>query len=256
MLGLNLILGLWRKLLGRDGGKEQVLKSVVPPDLDPDFVGRKAEIEQAVNKLTKGKTGVYIQGGPGIGKSALARQVVNEKKVRKKFNKGVVWIHLTDENLGQVCNRVASALNIRQVQETENEAEKVAALRAALEKSSHLVVLDNADGPLAPMARRFAEDVTRRVLVTSRDTVPGLDQVPLGPMSPDEAVDLLVAKGPKTLPADQRALLPQIAGMVEYSPLALELAAGQLVGMQARELIDSLNKRLLDPLFAPNDEDK
>ena len=51
-------------------------------------------------------------------------------------------------------------------------------------------------------------------------------------------------------------MLEAILVTVEYSPLALELAAGQLVGMQAQELIDSLNKRLLDPLFAPNDEHK
>ena len=231
-------------------------KLFVPPRRDPDFIGRRDKIRETVEKLAKGDKGVYIHGGPGIGKSALAVEVVHEKRKTRKFKKDIIkkdiiWIELHGDSLGQICDRVASGLHTTDVQSTHDENQKMAILRDALRKQRSLIVLDNADGQSALAADQFSKGVTNQLLVTSRDSM-DLQEVRVDPLTPDEAVDVLKRKGPDDLSEKDTAQLPEIAEITGYHALALVLAGRQLHRQTASLLLESLRSKVLDPLFEPN----
>src|SRR5258708_2910110 len=94
---------------------------LVPPPPVEGFVGRKPELDAAVNTLLSGRP-VVISGATGIGKTALLRQVANDPRLRKSF-KHVWWLD-TLENAGIALGLALNAPGI---------------LRAAVENQPRLI---------------------------------------------------------------------------------------------------------------------
>ena len=252
--------GTLSELLDRLGrlkpSRQKKVSPFAPPSPDPDFVGREGKIKEVVSLLLQSNKGVYLHGNPGIGKSEIAKTLASENDIKKRFKKDIVWIGRTSRDLGQICNDVATALGISSVHEVDHEHVKIDMLRRGLEKRRVLVILDNADGPSAHAADRFAREITPcRVLATTRDSM-DLQEAKIEGLALDEAVQLLIKKAAGSHTDTNEPLLKKIAAILEYHPFALSLAGRQLRDRSASDLFKSLNDRLLDPLFEPNNRDR
>jgi DNA-binding SARP family transcriptional activator len=234
----------------------RVPERTVPAQLPapvPAFTGRADQLK-ALDELADQRDDMVvaaITGMAGAGKTALA--VYWAHQVRERFPDGQLYANL--RGFGAVCepNRNRSSAAGRPVAPIEAltgflralgvPAEQVpvgpepaaALYRSTLAGRRMLVVLDNATGadqvrPLLPGTPGSL------VVVTSRDRLRGLvardgaRRIGLGTLAPDEAAVLLS----RLLGADRVAAEPdaaaELARHCAYLPLAIRIAAAQVVG--------------------------
>ncbi|MFE1873675.1 BTAD domain-containing putative transcriptional regulator [Streptomyces sp. NPDC059496] len=213
------------------------------PAASTGFVGRAAELKRLDRLLlpTGERVGqvpaVLVTGFPGVGKTALAVRWAH--RVRERFPDGQLYVDLhgyADRRALHPQEALASFLRALGVPDGElpRSLDEAANLyRTLLSDRRMLIVLDNAREesqirPLVPGAAGCA------VLVTSRDTLPGLvarDGVPrldLNVLGEDEALTLLsrlLRSGRADAePLAARALNRQCGGL----PLAIRLLAARL----------------------------
>lgn len=180
---------------------------------------------------------VAIVGGPGVGKSALARTYAHS--VGRDS-------HVVDLSAARDTADVRDAL-------AEALGTSGGGAGALGDRGSILVVMDDVRTPaVAQAVITLSEDAPEAtLLITTRDRAlaPGLPQLELGPLSLTDASVLLLqfttSADPKftVTPAD-RAHLDAIAGYLGGVPLALELAAVRLRILGARALRFRLEKSL------------
>jgi hypothetical protein len=198
---------------------------VVPRQLPvaPGFTGRAAEL----SRLGGGTTAVV--GGAGTGKTALALHW--GALMAGRFPDGQLYADLRGFDRrpplppSVVLARFLQALG---VPVPDGEDERAAVYRTTLADRAILVVLDNARDPehVRPL---LPGPSPAEVLVTSRDDMRGLvathgvHRVPLGPLSPGDAVELLsTVLGPDT------GEFAELAALCDHLPLALRIAAANL----------------------------
>lgn len=104
--------------------------------LDSTIVGRFEELELLRRAVDLTRC-IGIVGGPGVGKSALARRF--EAEVRDDFVDGTLWVNLEGvEREAAIAPRIAAALEISPPRQGIHEA-----LIASLRNRASLLVLDN-----------------------------------------------------------------------------------------------------------------
>ncbi|GAA3388936.1 AfsR/SARP family transcriptional regulator [Cryptosporangium minutisporangium] len=232
-----------------------------------DRAGLTDEIAALLTADSDGTPVVALCGLPGAGKTTLAVRVAHQ--VRERFPDGQWYVQLGGLGL---CPRTPSAILAGLLEASgadpvllpESLEERAAMLRARLADRAVLLVLDDAVDsaqvrPLLPGGRGCA------VLVTSRTDLRGLaalDQahlVDVGPLQANQSRTLLV----RLLGLDHGASLPpwldEVAELCGHLPLALCLAAANLVGRSAAEtsayLADLRGDARLDRLGVPGDRE-
>ncbi|MGN9908730.1 tetratricopeptide repeat protein [Phytohabitans sp. LJ34] len=227
-----------------DDGPAPEIPAQLPADV-PGFTGR-ADHLRTLDELLPGHPGraastvviSAIAGTAGVGKTALA--VHWGHRVRGRFPDGQLYLNLRGF-AGEAPVRPIEAL-AHMLRSLGEPAEQIPVdvqtaagrYRSLLADRQMLVVLDNAANadqvrPLLPGSPGCL------VLVTSRDRLTGLlardgaESLPLDVLSPDEAHALLAAVlGPDRVAAEPAAV-EELARTCSYLPLALRVAAANLI---------------------------
>ncbi|MFC4117037.1 AfsR/SARP family transcriptional regulator [Nonomuraea zeae] len=217
----------------------------LPPDVGA-YAGRAELIAEATVLLAgAGRTAVPVLavcGAPGTGKTALALRIAHQ--IRYAFLDGQWFVRLRDaegkpRDPSGVLAEVLLAAGVDRASVPGDLAARAARLRAELAGRSLLLVLDDAADaaqirPLLPGVAGCA------VIVTSRTDLRGLAAlhdarvVTLEPLRRAESVRLLAELVPGGEAGDE-GRRAEIAGLCDDLPLAIRLAAANLIGRSPAE---------------------
>lgn len=200
----------------------------LPPDIG-DFTGRDAELAELTAALGGG-SGVpvaVLSGEPGAGKSTLAVRAAH--RLRARFPDGQLYVPLGGRDVGEVLADLLRTLGVPGPAVPDDVRARAAVFRGRLTDRRVLVVLDDAADPeqvrtLLPGTPGCA------VLVTSRRRLSGLagaHRLPLGPLSGDDAAELLSRLAGARV-AREREDAERIVAACARLPLALRIAGSRL----------------------------
>ena len=206
-----------------------------------DFTGRKAELDDLLDKVKKGGIAISgLQGAGGIGKTALALMLAEQ--LASRYPDAQLYLDLKGVSQQPVTPAEAMAHVIHAWNPTANppEGELSAQYRDVLHGKQALLLLDNAADadqvlPLLPPEGCLA-------LVTSRQhfELPGCYTRSLDMLTPEDARDLVLKIAPRV--GDQADGVAELCG---YLPFALRNAAGALASRKDLSPVDYM-KRLGD----------
>ena len=199
-----------------------------------ELVGRESAAAE-LEALLREKRLVTVVGPGGVGKSALAAEVVRRMLREPWAAVGTADLAGLDVR-GLVPHRIARALRI-------DGAGELPALAAAIGRRPVLLVVDTCGRE----AEECAETLTRlveacpalHILATSRVPLATPDTYPLAPLAPDSAVRLLTSAA-RDLGATEDPdpdLAHRICAALDDLPLGLRIAAGQLAHRDADDLL-------------------
>jgi len=204
------------------------------------FVGRVAELhllEEALRPCAVPGTRprvVAVHGPGGSGKSALALKAA--AALAEHYPDGQLYIDLgggtggSPRSPADALGRLLRGLGMATDEISADAEERAYRLRELTEGRRLLVVLDNAvdEAQIRPLLPPWPEVA---VLITSRvrgSALDGVRHVALGPLPPDEAVELLASCcGPERVRAEPQAA-EWIARLCDYQPLPLWIAGTRL----------------------------
>lgn len=250
------------------------------------FIGREEEIRelQASLRDPNAKRLIGLVGMGGIGKSALAREIVERQRAEKTFS-SFLWLTAKQQSLEALdalsqdshvnyetlLNRLIAWLGLAsQLREETRLQQREAAVQKSLRALPALLVLDNLETAKdqEQVAERFAlllKDTPCRAILTSREEwklarsameqrlLKGLDESSAIQLMRDTARDNTSERG---LSAKDESLR-KIARAVGCMPLALKLAVGLLDNLDVKTLLENLEqirseqvKLLYEYLFA------
>ncbi|HEX6682479.1 MAG TPA: BTAD domain-containing putative transcriptional regulator [Candidatus Limnocylindrales bacterium] len=201
----------------------------------PSFAGRTAELSQ-LDGLPPSSL-VVISGAPGVGKTALAVRWAH--RVAPRFPDGQLYLNLRGfdpggvvmepgdavrwalDSLGVPANRVPSTVDAQ-----------AALYRSRLAGRRMLVVLDNARDPaqvrpLLPGTPGCLVLVTARNQLASLVAAEGAHPLPLGPLDPGDARELLAQRVGAARTAGEPAAVAEILDRCAGLPLALVIIAAR-----------------------------
>ncbi|WP_158634434.1 CHAT domain-containing protein [Amycolatopsis sp. WAC 01375] len=245
--------GAWVTVRAPNGDKKPSAVTHELPSAPERFVGRVATMSRCVRILLNdtGSRALVLLGMPGIGKSAVATELVHV--VGDRFD-DVIWCGVPDgadgpTALTEVIVRLEDSLPgvrlVHLVHEPADLAEAVIAVSEALTRSRVLVVLDNVDtwstdlGWSALLTALCQHDGASRAVITTRQEPVDLPAAVerIGSLSRDEAVLLagelsrlarFVRGEVAGMAADKaRSLARRVIEAADGHPKLLELADGQ-----------------------------
>jgi DNA-binding SARP family transcriptional activator len=209
------------------------------PTRPRNFTGRSNDLARLDDELAGGGAGaVLLVGAAGAGKTALALHWGHQNAAR--FPDGQLFVDLRgfssrppvapEESLAMMLRALGTAPD--QVPDRGDEA--AALYRSLLAGRKLLVVADNAGSadqvrPLLPGDDGCALIATSRLRMAGLVASDGVRQLPVGPLSADDAVALLdnLLQAPEA-PIDQVSAA-ELAEVCDHLPLALRIAAAGLV---------------------------
>jgi len=214
--------------------------STLPLDLRT-HVGRAEQIARAEQELARAAGGsavpvMAIWGPPGVGKTALAVRIAHQ--LRDAFSDGQWYVRLAGAGGGgrDPMDVLAELLQTSGLELSHLPSQldaRAALLRARLAGRKVLMLLDDA-ADAAQIRPLLPGTAGPAVLVTSRSDLRGLaalhdvGTVTLDVLSPDEARTLLAALVPDVA-GESPDLMSELARLCGYLPLALRLAAANLI---------------------------
>lgn len=214
----------------------------------PMLIGREAELAEA-GALLREHPAVTLCGGPGVGKTRLARELA--LRLRDGFADGAWWADLT---LLQADEPVAAA--VARTLGLPPASDPLATLVARLSGLKLLLVLDNAEHRAADVATVVEALVrgTERVSLLVTSQLPlhaqGERLCRLAPLPLDDAMRLLATRAGAAGSHDT-GTAAGICEALDCNPLAIELAASRLEALGLDGLAARLHQRLT--LLAPGD---
>ncbi|MFI2617289.1 BTAD domain-containing putative transcriptional regulator [Streptomyces sp. NPDC018584] len=212
------------------------------PPLTRGFLGRGGEQAQLRRLVADGgaqrrTTLALITGAPGVGKSALALRVASD--LADDFPDGQFFVDLcgTSAERGPLPAMEALALLLRSLAVEESALPgdlpgRTALYRSLLYGKRVLFVLDDAYD--AEQLRPLIPQGPACVLITSRWRHSGLVardgayRVELGPLSPEESVNLLAYLAPSRCVREEPDTVERITRLCGHLPLALRVVAEAL----------------------------
>jgi tetratricopeptide (TPR) repeat protein len=218
-------------------GGDKIIYQILPPAAAPtalhqippppgDFTGRTRELTELMRQIEQGGVAISgVRGTGGIGKTALARKLVQQ--LTPRYPDAQIELDLKGTSPQPLSPAEAMAHVIHafhpEARLPEGEAELGALYRSVLHGQRALLLMDNAANreqvqPLVPPQGCV-------LLVTSRQLfhLPGLFPLDLNALPPEDAQKLLLAIEGRI---GQEA--EAIARLCGYLPLALEVAASAL----------------------------
>lgn len=218
------------------------------PDRSRRLVGRDRELAELAETITSSSV-TTVTGPAGVGKTALALAVAASST---HFPDGVFVVWLASlRSADLVAGEIAAQVGMQRSGGQANEE----ALARWLADRDVLLVLDNCEHVVSAVAE-LVEDLTARlprlhVLATSREPLWVVDEVNyrLAPLPEADAVRLFQeragSRAQASLAGDRAGkLVGEICRRVDGLPLAIELAAARVVGLDLQDI-----SRHLDDLF-------
>ncbi len=215
---------------------EAAVRSLVAPPAVDNFVGRKAELDQAVLSLLSERP-VVITGASGSGKTALLRQIAHDPRIRKHFKR--IWWLGDLEYAGTTIGLALNAPNVLRADPTDQPH----LAREFLVAAGTLLLVDNAGGGI-DQALKFTPSI---VVVNDQpgqpEALPAATHVHLEGLTADSAVELLVR-----LSGQSEAVARALAKVVDCRPGAIGLLVALIVedGISPEAMTDFLNKAAAD----------
>jgi predicted ATPase/DNA-binding SARP family transcriptional activator len=201
---------------------------------DP-FVGRDAEATALRDDLATPSL-ITLTGGPGVGKTRLAREVA---AATHAAGRPTAWLDLVTATSTDVTGALATAARVEPGAGDPLPlcAERLTGALLVIDNAEH--VIDEVAELLGPLVRA-TEGLS--VLVTSQRPIRISGEVihPVAPLDPDAAVELFRARS--GLAADDRIAL--VCAAADRLPLAIELAAGLTRTLTLDQLVQRIEHRL------------
>ncbi|QDY77286.1 AfsR/SARP family transcriptional regulator [Streptomyces qinzhouensis] len=203
------------------------------------LVGRDGAVAELAELLARSRL-VTLTGPGGVGKTRLALEAGHA--VRERFPDGVWLVELAGVTVGDpgaVPGALTRALGVREA--------SVAALARALRDRRLLLVLDNCEHLVEPVAAVLAELLPAvpglSALATSQEAlgVTGELPRPVAPLATDDAVSLFLARA--AVPPGELAAVAELCARLDGIPLAVELAAARVRALGVRGLLARLDDR-------------
>ncbi|MEV6303027.1 hypothetical protein AB0M02_26670 [Actinoplanes sp. NPDC051861] len=210
----------------------------VPFPVDPEFVGRDAEMAALAETLTTGSRAVVnqtIAGLGGIGKTQLAAHLAHAVADRFRI---VWWIEAEHRSTMETSLReLGRAIGL----DKPSGAEALTRLSSPDGPADWLLIYDNVESPESLRGMLPTRGAGNVLITTRHQDWPAWASVTnLGPLSPEAAATLLSGHT-----GDQTA--ERIAKMFGCLPLALRQAAAQLrAGMSLERYEELLRSRFVD----------
>lgn len=226
----------------------------LPPAI-ADFCGRAREtaaLDETLDRVP-GPGCVVLAGGGGAGKTTLAVHWAH--RVRAEFPDGQLFADLRGFERppmrpGTVLGRFLQALGVPDATIPDSETERSALYRSLLAGRRMLVVLDNAGTaeqvrPLLPATPGTLAVVTSRRRLSGLMIRDGAALVTVGPLSADDALELLGSALGRQRIAAEGAAARELVERCDRLPLALRIAAARLMAHVGWSLAD-WTKKLAD----------
>lgn len=256
---------------GQEAPKEGLATGSFPHPIS-SFVGREDELLDIAAQLRRHRL-VTLVGPGGVGKTRLAREVAQSAAGEFADGAAFVGLEATRDEAG-LLRQVAAALGVRE----SPERPLIEGMLSHLRSRRLLLALDNCEHLLTACAnvveRLLTECAELRVLATSREplgpigektwavpglTVPDPRHLPEHPATRRrvlmgyESVRLFVeragdASSAFDLTQDNSQAVAELCGLLDGSPLALELAASRTRTMRVEEIVERLRGHRLDLL--------
>lgn len=241
-----------------------VVACQLPPEVI-NFVGRDDLVERIATVVAppaptrNGLPIVVLSGPPGVGKTELAVHVAH--RLRSQFPDGQLFVNLRGFSLDasvraeETLGGFLRALGVPAERIPLPPDERGALFRSMMTGRRVLLVLDNASSPdqVRPLLPGSAECA---VIVTSRDSLFGLsavngaDRVPVDPVTGAEAEALLgTIIGADRADAEPTAVA-ELATACGFLPLALRIAASNLVAMPGQSVAEHVRELRSDDRLA------
>lgn len=226
----------------------------VPRELPPEpgaFVGRDTIAGEIADRLVAESSSavplVVISGPPGVGKTALAVHVGH--RLTDRFPDGQLYADLRGYSMTptvapwQVMSRFLVSLGFPGPQIPSDVDELITLYRTLMADRRVLVLLDNVATPsqvrpLLPSAPDCAALVTSRNELRGLTALQGARPFNLDMLAPEQAYQLLanIAGAARVGPEREAAMV--IADLCGHLPLALRIAAANLVSRAASSVAD------------------
>ena len=218
--------------------KQPTIKHTIPFLRNPDFVARKGLTDAIEQRFTSGEPKVVLYGLGGAGKT----QIALDYAFGISSASSIFWVYAnSDANVKDSYQRIATVCDIPGRQDPQ--ANLMQLVRDWLESSkAHkwLMVIDNVDSADILFSKPVNEKTLAEyiptasqgsILYTSRNRDVAIDilhvgsPIEIGPMSPEEARELLIVNDfSRSNEEDISALLQDL----EYIPLAITQAAAYM----------------------------
>jgi DNA-binding SARP family transcriptional activator len=209
----------------------------LPPGV-ADFVGRGQVMVAALDLLSRqsanGPRILALCGPPGVGKSALALQLGH--RLTDRFPDGQLYVRLDGalpsrpRDPAEVLAELLQMMGANPASIPEALDQRASALRARLAGRQVLLLLDDV-ADIAQTLPLLPGEAGCAVLITSRRQLaglPGADVMQVGPLSRDEARDLLGRLAGHARIAREPQAADSIGAACGQLPLALRIAGARL----------------------------
>lgn len=249
-------------------GDEPVVPSQLPPGT-PDFVGRELELDALGSLFSQdvatGPVGVVVGPG-GVGKTALA--VHWARRAMDRFPDGIVFVNLHGYSTVApvqptiALGRLLRALGVRSERVPTDADECAAFYRSLVANRRMLILLDNAHRPeqvrpLLPGGPGCVTLITSRVRFAGLNAMNGARILSLVALPPADALTLLERSVPDQRIRREEAQAAELAALCGHLPLAVRIAAAQLVehpGRLVAEQVAAMREGRLHALEVTGDE--
>ena len=246
---------------------EEVLNSL--PDEVLEVFGRSEEIEQVIKTIqTERVAAVVITGGPGFGKSTVAKKVAHRLAADQYYKTKVLFCSLRAKTtVNDVATAMILSCNKNHSQPPDNPQHWL--LNWSKQQTENVTfVLDNADDVLESSERPKFISILREMrtlaqnvsfVVTSRrvfkDSSLKITETRLKPLLPEDSKEVLISQVKDHTILNTLSKTTELVELCGCVPLALCIVGSLLTDYKEDELIASLGQRPLEVLREDESDD-